>query len=337
MAAGADMLVTAGGVQSNHCRQMAAVAARHGLACELVLARTRGPCVRVGRGADRQARRAAAAARAGKVLDGYVGPGYGLPTQGRREAVDLCGRPAGLVLDPVYYGTPAFSPMRMPCRRMRCSTAPSSPFGRTPTASFWRALMLPSSQTSACGERCRRSLPGTRCDARRSAAARRPSPDRRVCLRGPGPRRKAEAPRPRQPGNRRIPHLRRLRSGHGCRLLRSRLGQRQRRDRAWQVSPQHARANPGRGPRPLAISHLHQGRGLGRALFRDCTKRVLHAADTIGIRGILVHAISDDARAFYLALGFGLWALGFEPSPLDPMTLMLTLADARGALRRSSA
>ena len=39
LAAGADTLVTAGGVQSNHCRQTAAVAARHGLACELVLAR----------------------------------------------------------------------------------------------------------------------------------------------------------------------------------------------------------------------------------------------------------------------------------------------------------
>lgn len=36
---GADTLITAGGVQSNHCRQTAAAAARHGLKCELVLAR----------------------------------------------------------------------------------------------------------------------------------------------------------------------------------------------------------------------------------------------------------------------------------------------------------
>jgi L-cysteate sulfo-lyase len=36
---GADALVTAGGVQSNHCRQTAAAAARHGLACALVLER----------------------------------------------------------------------------------------------------------------------------------------------------------------------------------------------------------------------------------------------------------------------------------------------------------
>jgi L-cysteate sulfo-lyase len=39
LAESADMLVTAGGVQSNHCRQTAAAAARHGVACALVLQR----------------------------------------------------------------------------------------------------------------------------------------------------------------------------------------------------------------------------------------------------------------------------------------------------------
>ncbi len=72
----------------------------------------------------------------------------------------------------------------------------------------------------------------------------------------------------------------------------------------------------------LAIDRAQQGRGLGRALFRDCALRVTHAADTLGIRGIVVHAISDQARAFYLALGF-------DPSPSEPMTLMVTLADIR--------
>jgi GNAT superfamily N-acetyltransferase len=75
----------------------------------------------------------------------------------------------------------------------------------------------------------------------------------------------------------------------------------------------------------LAIDRGHQGRGLGRALFRDAGMRVAHAADAIGIRAILVHAISADARAFYLALGF-------EPSPVDPMMLMVTLPDLRRSL-----
>ena len=75
----------------------------------------------------------------------------------------------------------------------------------------------------------------------------------------------------------------------------------------------------------LAIAKTHQRRGLGRGLFQDAGRRVLHAAEVIGIRGMLVHALSEDARAFYLGLGL-------EPSPLDPMTLMMTLADLRLAL-----
>ena len=72
----------------------------------------------------------------------------------------------------------------------------------------------------------------------------------------------------------------------------------------------------------LAIDRAWQGCGLGRALFRDCAVRIFHAADSIGIRGIVVHAISEQAKVFYLALGF-------EPSPLDPMTLMVTLSDVQ--------
>jgi len=74
----------------------------------------------------------------------------------------------------------------------------------------------------------------------------------------------------------------------------------------------------------LAIHRAHHGRGLGRALFQDAAMRVLQAADTIGIRGMLVHAISEEARAFYVRLGL-------VPSPLDPMTLMTTLDDLRAA------
>ena len=75
----------------------------------------------------------------------------------------------------------------------------------------------------------------------------------------------------------------------------------------------------------LAIASSHQGRGLGRALFQDAARRVMHAADAVGIRGLLVHALSEEARNFYLALGL-------EPSPLDPMVLMVTLAELRRAI-----
>jgi len=72
----------------------------------------------------------------------------------------------------------------------------------------------------------------------------------------------------------------------------------------------------------LAIDRHWQGQGLGRALIRDCMLRVLQAAELVGIRGIVVHALSDQAHRFYVALGF-------EQSPLDRMTLMVTLADLR--------
>lgn len=53
--------------------------------------------------------------------------------------------------------------------------------------------------------------------------------------------------------------------------------------------------------------------------------RVAQAADAIGIRGIVVHALSEEAKKFYLALGF-------DASPREPMTLMVTLPDIRAAL-----
>jgi GNAT superfamily N-acetyltransferase len=75
----------------------------------------------------------------------------------------------------------------------------------------------------------------------------------------------------------------------------------------------------------IAIDQTWQGRGIGRALFSDAARRVLQAADAIGIRGILVHAISEDARKFYLALGF-------DPCVDEPTTLVVTLADIRAAI-----
>ena len=75
----------------------------------------------------------------------------------------------------------------------------------------------------------------------------------------------------------------------------------------------------------LAVDRSLHGNGWGRALVRDAGLRVVQAADVIGIRGLIVHALSPAAQAFYERLGF-------EPSPLDPMMLMATLADLKGSL-----
>jgi len=76
----------------------------------------------------------------------------------------------------------------------------------------------------------------------------------------------------------------------------------------------------------LAVATSHHGQGLGRALFQDAALRVIHAADAIGIRGMVVHALSEEARAFYLRLGL-------DESPLDPMVLMATVIDLREAAK----
>ncbi|MFM9105108.1 MAG: GNAT family N-acetyltransferase [Chloroflexota bacterium] len=76
----------------------------------------------------------------------------------------------------------------------------------------------------------------------------------------------------------------------------------------------------------LAVDRDRQGQGIGQALLRDAIVRVLNAAEIAGIRAILVHAISEDARRFYLARGF-------VEFPVEPMTLCLPLGAARRGLQ----
>lgn len=72
----------------------------------------------------------------------------------------------------------------------------------------------------------------------------------------------------------------------------------------------------------LAMDKEWQKKGIGRSLFRDAAMRVSQAAEAIGVRGIVVHAISDEAHKFYLAIGF-------TACPHEPMTLVVTLQDIR--------
>lgn len=76
----------------------------------------------------------------------------------------------------------------------------------------------------------------------------------------------------------------------------------------------------------LAVERSWQGRNIGKSLLRDAILRTLHAAEIGGIRAILVHAISEEAKRFYERYGF-------SASPVDPMTLIIVVADARKALQ----
>lgn len=72
----------------------------------------------------------------------------------------------------------------------------------------------------------------------------------------------------------------------------------------------------------LAVDRKEQGRGLGSHLLRDAIGRCVQASDLVGVRAILVHALHDEARAFYAHFEF-------EPSPTDDLHLMLLMKDAR--------
>ena len=70
----------------------------------------------------------------------------------------------------------------------------------------------------------------------------------------------------------------------------------------------------------LAVDKAYQGQGLGSALLRDALLRTLNASQIAGIRAVLLHAISGDARRFYEKAGFC-------ECPVDPMAMMITLAE----------
>lgn len=68
----------------------------------------------------------------------------------------------------------------------------------------------------------------------------------------------------------------------------------------------------------LAVDRQAQGMKLGAALLQDAVKRAVGVSANAGIRALLVHALSERARQFYLHYGF-------QASTLHPMTLMLRL------------
>ena len=79
----------------------------------------------------------------------------------------------------------------------------------------------------------------------------------------------------------------------------------------------------------LAIDKQYHNRGLGSGLLRDALIRCVSVASNTRVFALLVHALSEPAKQFYLSRGF-------IESPLQPMTLMMTLETARAILSESS-
>lgn len=77
----------------------------------------------------------------------------------------------------------------------------------------------------------------------------------------------------------------------------------------------------------LGVNRAVEGKGIGAFLLQDAMTRALSVAEQTGIRLLLVHALSGDARAFYERFGF-------EPSPTDALNLQLLIKDIRLVLEK---
>ncbi len=75
----------------------------------------------------------------------------------------------------------------------------------------------------------------------------------------------------------------------------------------------------------LAVDRKEQGNGVGADLLRDAIMHTIQAAEHIGVRAMLVHALHADARQFYLHYGF-------DASPTDDLHLYLLIKDAKATL-----
>lgn len=103
-------------------------------------------------------------------------------------------------------------------------------------------------------------------------------------------------------------------------------------------APARLASGTGRHPIPviiltrLGVDLRDQGHGLGSELVQDAFLQTAAIADRIGARALLIHAETADAASFYRRLD-----RGFEPSPADPLQLVLLLKDLRIGIRKAAA
>ncbi len=75
----------------------------------------------------------------------------------------------------------------------------------------------------------------------------------------------------------------------------------------------------------LAVDVGYAKQGIGRGLMKDCYKRVASVAEQVGVRALLVHALDEESRQYYLNLGF-------TESTIQERTLMIRMKDIVASL-----
>ena len=103
-------------------------------------------------------------------------------------------------------------------------------------------------------------------------------------------------------------------------------------------APPRVAAGTGHYPVPvvilarLGVDVSAQGRGLGTSLVQDALLQTAWIAERIGVRALLIHAETSQVAAFYRRID-----PAFEPSPTDPLHVLLLIKDLRTAIRTASA
>ena len=80
----------------------------------------------------------------------------------------------------------------------------------------------------------------------------------------------------------------------------------------------------------LAVDKTAQGQGIGRRMLVKAMRQVERAAQDMGIFGLVLDALDDQARAWYFALGFG-----FQELADSPQHLLLPVESIRQALAQN--
>lgn len=70
----------------------------------------------------------------------------------------------------------------------------------------------------------------------------------------------------------------------------------------------------------LAVDSGWRNHGLGKALLRDAILRSVQVSELVGVKALLVHALSEEVVQFYDRHGF-------QSSPMHPKTLFLKLSE----------
>jgi predicted N-acetyltransferase YhbS len=78
----------------------------------------------------------------------------------------------------------------------------------------------------------------------------------------------------------------------------------------------------------LAVHLEHRDAGLGRSLLQDALIRTQHVSESMGIRALVAHALTEEAATFYTRFGF-------EPSPVDRLQVILLMKDLKLLLERA--